>query len=183
MPGISQALRKLVQLLDNLGIPHMLIGGWALPAYGHVRATLDLDLAIAASFPDIQRLHNTLASSGYQLPSPPLREAPMFFMFDPHNETEIEIWTRPDGVEFNAELLRRRIQVKPFHDDFEIFAIGPEDFIVNKLARTDRSVQDEQDVVSVLQRQKNKLDYDYLRRRAREARVFPILQELIEQLP
>lgn len=102
---------------------------------------------------------------------------------DLKNVVEIEIWTRPDGVVFDEQLLRRRIRVRPFNDDFEMFAIGPEDFIVNKLARRDRGVQDEVDVVSVLELQKGKLDYTYLASRAKAADVMELLRTLMDKIP
>ncbi len=159
----------------------MLIGGWALPAYGQIRATQDLDLAIA-SRSDVAKLHARLEGNGFQLPShAPV--APVFVITDLKNMVEIELWTKPDGVVFDDELLRRRIKVRPFNDDFEMYVIGPEDFIVNKLARKDRGVQDEQDVVSVLELQKRKLDYTYLTRRAKDADVWGFLETLMDKVP
>ena len=159
----------------------MLIGGHALPAYGQIRATQDVDVAIAAKHGDIVKLQAHLSKLGYQLPSNPQPDAPLFFVTDLKNMLEIEIWTKPDGVVFDKELLRRRIRVRPFDDEFEMFAIGPEDFIVNKLARKDRGVQDEQDVISVLSRQKGKLDYAYLDSRAKDAGVVEILITLMKR--
>ena len=180
MPGISQGLRKLTRILDDLSIHYMLIGGHALPAYGQIRATLDIDIAIAAKHTISVKLQNHLSNLGYQLPSHPQPDAPFFFVTDLRNMLEIEIWTKPDGVVFDKELLRRRVKVRPFDDNFEMFAIGPEDFIVNKLARKDRGVQDEQDVVSVLSRQLGKLDYAYLNRKAKGAGVIEILMTLMK---
>jgi hypothetical protein len=60
--------------------------------------------------------------------------------------------------------------------------LRPEDFIVNKLSRKDRGVQDEMDVVSVLERQKRKLDYEYLAKRAKAADVMELLQALTGRL-
>jgi hypothetical protein len=100
---------------------------------------------------------------------------------DLENRAEIEVWTKPDGVTFDDELLRRRVKVRPF-DDFEMFAIGPEDFIVNKLSRKDRGVQDETDVVSVLERQKRKLDHEYLAKRAKAADAMGLLQALTDRV-
>jgi len=159
----------------------MLIGGHALPAYGQIRATQDVDVAIAAKHGDIVKLQAHLSKLGYQLPSNPQPDAPLFLVTDLKNMLEIEIWTKPDGVVFDKELLRRRIRVRPFDDEFEMFAIGPEDFIVNKLARKDRGVQDEQDVISVLSRQKGKLDYAYLDSRAKDAGVVEILITLMKR--
>ena len=104
-----------------------------------------------------------------------------FRSIDVKGRLEAEIWTRPDGVVFDEELLRRRVRVRPFNDSFEMFVIGPEDFIVNKLARKDRGVQDEQDALSVLALQQDKLDYAYLRKRTKNARVDGLLDTLMQK--
>lgn len=181
MPGTSRALRKLSTTLDKLAIPHMLIGGFALAAYGRIRATLDVDLAIAASYEKSVQLQRQLQKLGYQLASEPNPEAPFFFVTDLKEMLEVEMWTKPDGVVFDKEFMRRRVRVRPFNDSFEMFAIGPEDFIVNKLARGNRGVQDEQDAVSVLAMQKDKLDYPYLRKRAKQAGVVAFLETLMQK--
>jgi hypothetical protein len=158
----------------------MLIGGFALAAYGQIRATLDVDLAIAASYEKSVELQRRLQKLGYQLASEPNPDAPFFFVTDLKEMLEVEMWTKPDGVVFDKEILRRRVKIRPFDDSFEMFAIGPEDFVVNKIARGDRGVQDEQDAVSVLALQKGKLDYGYLRKRAKQAGVIELLETLMQ---
>ena len=179
MPAILQGLRRLVRLFEQESIPYMLIGGYALAAYGQVRATMDIDVAIAAKFPKILEIQNKLRKAGFSLPSVAQDEAPMFFVVDPVNAFEVEIWTKPDGVIFDDQLLRRRVTV-PLND-FQVFAIGPEDFIVNKLARKDRGTQDEMDIISVLRRQDGRLDYTYLRMRAKRVNVLALLETLLEK--
>ena len=73
--------------------------------------------------------------------------------------------------------MRRRRRVK-LDEKLEAWIISPEDFIVNKLARPDRGVIDEQDVKSVLIRQRGKLDMKYLRKRAAEAGVLKVLESI-----
>jgi hypothetical protein len=160
----------------------MLIGGYALPAYGQIRATQDIDIAIAAPFSEVVNLHKRLVERGFQLPASPNKQAPLFVLTDLENRAEIEVWTKPDGVTFDDELLRRRVKVRPFDDDFDMFAIGPEDFIANKLSRKDRGVQDEMDVVSVLELQKGKLDYEYLAKRSKAAGVTGLLRALTDKV-
>lgn len=181
MPGTSRALRKLSTALDKFAIPHMLIGAFALAAYGQIRATQDVDLAIAASYEKSVELQSRLLKMGYQLASEPNPNARFFLVTDLKEMFEVIMWTKPDGVVFDKELLRRRVKIRPFDDSFEMFAIGPEDFVVNKLARGDRGVQDEQDVVSVLELQKGKLDYSYLRKRAKQADVMELLETLMQK--
>jgi hypothetical protein len=160
----------------------MLIGGYALPAYGQIRATQDIDIAIVTnSFSELVKLHERLVERGYQLPLSPNKRALFFVLTDLENRAEIKVWAKPDGVAFDDELLRRRVKVRPF-DDFEMFAIGPEDFIVNKLSRKDRGVQDEMDVVSVLKLQEGKLDYGYLAQRAKAADVTGLLETLTNKI-
>jgi len=181
LQGILHGLHKLSNDLNRLSIPHMLIGGQALPAYGRIRASLDVDLAIAINYPALTKLHQKLIQLGYQLPAEPDPNAPLFVLTDLKTQFEVGIWTKPDGIFFDKELLRRRVKVKPFpNSSFEMFVIGPEDFIVNKLARKDRGTQDEQDVVSVLQKQMGKLDYEYLAERAQRANVIELLQEIMD---
>src|SRR5208337_1479408 len=100
--GISRALRKLSTALNELAIPHMLIGGYALAAYGQIRATQDIDMAIAADSQKSIKLQDQLRKRGYQLPSEPIPEAPLFFVTEPEKILEVEIWTKPDGVVFDS---------------------------------------------------------------------------------
>lgn len=60
--------------------------------------------------------------------------------------------------------------------------IGPEDFIVNKLARSDRRAQDEADAASVLARQDGKIDYKYLWKRAEAAGVKGTLEAIVKRI-
>jgi hypothetical protein len=102
---------------------------------------------------------------------------PQIVILDQKEKVEMEIWLKLDGVTFDGERLRRRRRVR-LNDRIEAWIISPEDFIVNKLARPDRSVIDEQDVKSVLVRQKGKLDEKYLRKRAQEAGVLAVLENI-----
>jgi hypothetical protein len=135
-------------------------------------------MAIAADYKKSLELQTQLRKLGYQLPSPASPDAALFFVTDLKERLEVEMWTKPDGIVFDRDLLRRRIKVRPFNDSFEMLVIGPEDFVVNKLARKDRGVQDEQDALSVLARQKGKLDYSYLEKRAKDADVIYLLETL-----
>ncbi|MFX1363009.1 MAG: hypothetical protein ACFE7A_06115 [Promethearchaeota archaeon] len=63
-------------------------------------------------------------------------------------------------------------------ESVEAWIVSPEDFIINKLARPDRGVIDEQDVKSVLVRQHDNLDEEYLQRRAQENGVLQVLKTI-----
>jgi hypothetical protein len=174
----------MTQLLDDQSIPYMLIGGLALSAYGQIRATQDIDMAIVANFKDSSKLQAELQKAGFHLASTPQPDAPLFVVTDLERMVEIEIWTKPDGVSFDQDLLDRRWKVRPFDDDptFQVSVIGPEDFIVNKLARSDRRAQDEEDAASVLAKQDEKIDQEYLWKRSEAGGVRDILEEIIRRV-
>ena len=155
----------------------MIIGGYALPFYGRIRATLDVDLAVAVKGEkELNRLLGWLEAIDFEVTNySPLN--PLMVIVDRKGKMEIELWLKPDGVVFDEETLRRRRKVK-LDAGFEAWIISAEDFVVNKLARPDRGAVDEQDVKSVLIRQKDKLDMKYLKKRAKEAEVLTILKTI-----
>lgn len=177
MPAILRSLQRLLKLFEDGNVPYMIIGGYALPFYGRIRTTVDIDLAVAIKTDkELNQLLNLLQSMDFE-PTISSLDNPLIVILDRKEKIEIELWLRPDGIVFDDETLRRRKKVKL---DANIWAwiVSAEDFIVNKLARPDRGVTDEQDVKSVLTRQENKLDNEYLQRRAREAGVLTILKTI-----
>jgi len=155
----------------------MIIGGYALPFYGRIRTTVDIDLAVAiGTEKELMQLLNSLRAADFEptLASP---DNPLIVVLDQKERIEMELWLKLDGVVFDDETLRRR-QKAEIDANFWAWIISTEDFIVNKLARPDRGVVDEQDVKSVLIRQANKLDNEYLQRRAKQAGVLAVLQAI-----
>jgi len=176
LSALLETLRKLLEALDEEGIDYMLLGGLALPAYGRPRATYDIDLAISIRDPKLfKTLEAELVRKNFQLPAELNPGVPCVYLCDLENCTSVEFWFSPDGISFD-EAKQRRLRVE-VAKGLKAWVIGPEDFVVNKLARPDRSELDEHDVISVLERQK-KLDEKYLRRRARAAGVLEVLEAL-----
>jgi predicted nucleotidyltransferase len=164
-------------LFDENKIDYMVIGGYALPFYGRIRTTVDLDLAVVVNS---QNQFDFLLSK--------LREAdfepticsplnPLILVVDRKEKIEFELWTKPDGIVFDSETLRRRQKADLSHE-ISAWLLSPEDYIVTKLARADRGATDEADVKSVLVRQANKLDEVYLKKRAQAAGVLLILEAI-----
>ena len=177
MPAILGTLQKLIQLFENRNIPYMIIGGYALPFYGRIRTTIDIDIAIAIKTEsEFEQLRKSLHEIDIEvtLYSP---SNPVMVIVDHKEKVEAELWLKPDGITFDNETLKRRKKAK-LSDNINAWIISPEDFIVNKLARPDRGAVDEQDVKSVLVRQAEKLDNKYLTKRAQQANVLTILRSI-----
>lgn len=163
-------------MFDENAIPYMIIGGYALAYYGRVRATIDIDIAIAIESRDFDDIIKLLEKNNFatSLVAP---ANPCFIVYDKEADVEIEVWRKPDGIEMDSEVLRRRRKITT-STGLSLWIIGPENFIVNKLARPDRGAIDEADVASVLIKQKNNLDYEYLYNQARKAKVLELLKSI-----
>jgi len=178
IPSLLRTLHKLVQVFEREKIDYMLLGGIVLPAYGQIRTTQDIDVAIAVKdIETLRRLFEKLRRNNFEIPTTPNLDAACVYLFDRENVVDVEIWQQPDGVIFDKQLLQRRTRL-PIAENLVVWAIGPEDFIINKLARKDRRVQDEADVISILVRQKDKLDQDYLVQRAKKFDAIGLLESL-----
>jgi hypothetical protein len=155
----------------------MIIGGYALPFYGRIRTTVDIDIAVAIrTEKELTQFLNSLRSAEFE-PTIASPSNPLIVVLDRKENIEMELWLKPDGVVFDDETLRRRQKAK-LDENLWACIISAEDFIVNKLARPDRGAIDEQDVKSVLSRQESKLDSLYLYRRAKQAGVLAVLQAI-----
>lgn len=180
LPAILRSIQRLLRILEENDVAYMVIGGYALPFYGRIRTTIDIDLAVAIKTEEeLNRLRSWLQQNNFEVTVGSFQN-PVIVVLDKRENVEIELWLKPDGIVFDDEALRRRRKMR-LDKNVEAWVVSPEDFIVNKLARRDRGAVDEQDVKSVLVRQEGKLDWQYLNRRAREAGVITILQIIQSQ--
>jgi hypothetical protein len=176
---ILRALQRLVDLLERNGFDYMLVGGYALPFYGRIRATIDIDIAVAVrNNKEREALLDLLRTNDYEPTAGSTSiQSPIMVIVDRKEGIEMEIWFKPDGVVFDKETLRQRRKVS-LSPSFKVWIISPEDFIVNKLARADRGATDEEDVKSILVLQENRLDMKYLEKRAMAAGVLNLLKSI-----
>jgi len=133
MIHLPKDFKEFLLLLNSKKIEYLVIGGYAVALYGYPRTTGDIDIWIAISEQNAERIVNALREFGFSVPElnkelflekkknirmgmPPLR---------------IEILTSIDGVEFD-DCYRKK---KTFNvDDVEIQFISLEDLKKNKKA-------------------------------------------------
>jgi predicted nucleotidyltransferase len=176
MSGLPATLLDLVGFLEGAGVDYMVIGGFALPFYGRIRSTLDIDVAVKPPSEESFSRFVALAREKGFTPTVCSYSNPVSIFIDEATRMEVELWTRPDGVEWDEETLGKRRRVQGSGVSFWI--ISPEDFIVSKLARPDRVEQDELDVKSVLTLKESELDADYLEMRAKKFGIYQLLAEI-----
>jgi len=165
---------RLVSLLDREALVYMIIGGFALPHYGAIRSTADLDVAVAVKDEEtFQKFVRKAGEAGFEA-VPSSYANPVSVLFERATGLEVEVWLRPDGISWDEETIKRREKVRI--GTVQAYVVSPEDFMVTKLARPDRGLQDEKDVKSVFARLGGKIDREYLEERARAAGVSALLQ-------
>jgi predicted nucleotidyltransferase len=163
-----------VSLLEETRTGYMIIGGYALPFYGRIRTTLDIDIAVAAPTEEkLRSLFENAERREYSISLGSFKN-PVHIFHDKVTNYEIEVWSRPDGIVWDEKTLERRRRVTL--DGLRVWIVSPEDFIVSKLAKPDRGVSDEQDVKSVMERNGVCIDWDYLEERAEKAGVWALLK-------
>ncbi len=130
---LNQDFKEFVASLSSNKVEYLIVGGYALAAYGHPRYTGDLDFWIGADAANAQRVLDALEALGFgalgigsndlttpgrviQLGYPPRR---------------IDLLTSIDGVEFAPSYARR--MMVPM-DGLSLHFIALEDFKTNKRA-------------------------------------------------
>ncbi len=177
---MTDLLRTIVDVCESLNIPWVIIGGLALPAYGVTRTTLDLDIAIhVKTDQELQLVINNLEANHIKTVQKPKISHLVFTVFSTKYHDEAEIWLHPcDAFIWDNEMINR---IKVVTGEINIRVLAPEDFIMTKLARMDRSTIDLQDIVQVILSEK-KLDWTYLIKRTVKLELFTDLQELAKNI-
>ena len=163
---------------EALHLNWALIGGIALPGYGVTRTTLDLDVAISfQSEIDISNFLSELEKYNVKTAQVPNITHLVFVIFCLDVPDEAEIWLAPcDAFPWNDEIINR---IRVIDQQPTIRILSPEDFITTKLARSDRSSIDLQDVLEILLAQENDIDWDYLFQRITSLKLNSDLQKIL----
>ena len=153
MTPVEQLLRDLVGLLEEIGLPYAVMGGWAVRAHGLPRPTYDVDITVAFAREDLPSLFKRIDALGYDVGDQyvggwldAVADMPLF-----KASTFIEGRTLVADIfvaenEFQRSLIARRVRTEV--DGLPAWLVTPEDLIVLKLV-ADR-VRDRADVLDVL---------------------------------
>ncbi len=164
MTAQEETLARLVQVLDTLNAPYMIIGGIANIVWGEPRATLDIDVTVWIEDAAIEGFINGL---GEKLRV--LVERPAAFV----HETRVLPVESPAGVRidvvfgllpFEREAIDRAVAVDI--GNVRVRVCTAEDLILMKIV-SDRE-RDLTDARSIAQRRFQQLDREYLEPRIRE---------------
>ena len=153
----SDLLQIVLKTAASCDIPIVIIGGLALPAYNVARSTLDLDICIFVKYQEeLNEFINILKKSEISTIQTPKINHNLFTVFGKGGEAEI--WLQPcDTFHWDEKMVNR---IKNFYSNVYVLAV--EDFILTKLARSDRSSTDINDILQILIASTNTIDWEYL---------------------
>lgn len=160
-------LRAVVTALDAAGIPFMVTGSLAAAYHGAGRATLDIDLVIDPTAPQLRSLVEALTRTGTYVSADAALEAlehrSMFNVVDTATGWKADLIVRKDRPFSEKEFERRR----PFdYEGTRLWVATVEDLIVAKMewAKLGGSARQLEDVSALLRMHAGRLDQTYLDR-------------------
>lgn len=176
----EEALKPVIELLNTLKLPYMLVGAIAVNYYSVPRLTHDGDLVIQMNQGHVDTLCKSLEKE-YYIDSEMMKEAIIssgqFNFIHLNTGFKIDFWILQRD-EFSQLQFSRRLPGKVFGQ--EVFMISPEDLILNKLSWfKDSDIQKHfLDAEGVYRMQREIINIDYLRKYAQELNLTDIFQEL-----
>jgi len=180
---IQGILLRVLSLIDDVGIPYLIMGGFAVRAIGVPRPSYDVDLTIDASDPPLKRLFDALARDGFMIPDEfhkGFRDSLMGMdkvkvqKFDQDHVWDVELFLVTTAYQRAA--FARRQKVRFLGGDR--WMITPEDLILHKLLANRRmDLVDAEEILKVQQ----SLDRLYLQEWAGRLEVRHCLDELLRK--
>ena len=176
-------LIKISQILEDLGISYFITGGMAVLVWGRPRFTADIDILVELYSKDVSRLERALLSlgkAGYvdkdAIEEALLREGEFNFI-DGVTGVKVDFWILKKNS-FDVLRMKRRIGQDILGQ--RVYFISPEDLILSKLVwyRESQSSRHLEDAESVIKISGKKLDFKYLRKRAKELGASAILTKI-----
>jgi len=153
----NELINTIFDVAAHCKIPTVLIGGFALPAYNVARTTLDIDICIYIKSQDeLEQFIEDLKVLNILTKQKPKINQDLFTVFGKFGEAEV--WLKPcDSFQWDAQMVEK---IYKFYAN--VFVLAVEDYILTKLARSDRSATDISDILQILIANKDKIDWQYL---------------------
>jgi hypothetical protein len=176
-------LARLVQKLEQAGIPYMVSGAISSSLHGEPRATNDIDIVIDPAAGQLTAFVQSLGADYYVSPEAArdaFRDRSMFNVIDLDTGWKADFFLRKERP-FSIEEFRRRRPGTP--GGVPAFTVSPEDAILSKLEwdRITSSERQVRDAVGIAVVQWESLDQAYLHRWARELGVERRLTEMLRE--
>jgi hypothetical protein len=175
----------VIETLERLDIPYMVVGGFAAIFYGEPRLTIDVDIVIDMRVGHIHPLVAAFPVPDYYVSEESIRDSLQrrypFNVIQPATGAKVDLVPLPRDV-FTRSAFHRRQRLAYDEAGHSASFITPEDIVVAKLIahRETRSDKHLRDAWGVLVMQWNELDVAGIRRVAAANDVLEAFEKLLE---
>ena len=172
---ISSILQNILDVTTHHRITTVIIGGLALPAYNVARTTLDIDICIKIKTQEqLDIFIEALKEKEIKTKQQPKIDHDLFTVFGKNNEAEI--WLKPcDTFQWDDQMVDK---IQLFFGNVYVLAV--EDYILTKLARSDRTSTDIDDILKIIIANNDSLNWEYLHFRLKWVDLESDFQEIIK---
>ncbi len=174
----------VVDVLESLDIPYMVVGGFAAIFYGEPRMTIDVDIVV-----DMKPTHVRLFVAAFPIPDfyvseegirDSLQRRYPFNVIEPSTGAKIDLVPLSRDP-FSRAIFERRQRIVHDVQGHSATFITAEDIVVAKLRAFQETGSDKhlRDARGVIAMQEEKLNINILKRRARVAQVGELLEQAL----
>lgn len=167
---IIEALNKVIECFDKLGITYYIGGSVASSAYGMARATMDVDLVANIEISKVDSLVKSLETDYYidtEMIKNAIHRSCSFNLIHLETMIKIDVFILGDRPYDSEAFARRQPDTLDEESSRKFYLSSPEDIILKKLQWYQKgggvSEQQWKDVLGVLKVQGGKLDLEYLK--------------------
>ena len=159
---IEKLIKETAQYLDLQKIPYMIIGGQAVLIYGRPRLTRDIDITLGVDTDKLALIEGLCR----KLKLRSLAENPQDFAQNTkvlpteHPDSKVRVDFIFSFTPYEAQAIKNAKQV--LIDDYPVKFASCEDVIVHKMV-AGRAI-DEEDVKSILAKNRDIIDFEYIRK-------------------
>ncbi len=157
---IEKLIRRTAQYLDGQTIPYMIIGGQAVLLYGRPRMTRDIDVTLGIDTDKLALIEGACRSLNLRIlvdnAEDFARDTKVLPAEDPDSKVRVDFIF--SFTPYEAQAIRNARDV--LMDDYPVKFASCEDLIIHKMV-AGRAI-DEEDVRSVLARNRDAIDFKYV---------------------
>jgi len=184
---ITELLCKIAKILDNLRIPYAVTGGVAVIIWGKPRFTADIDIIVELISQNIKPLAKALLSVdkavyvSEEAIQDALEHQGEFNFIHSQSGLKVDFWVKSSKADIYGKVKFERARVKKINGQ-EIRFVSPEDLILSKLfwSKDSESTRHLEDIKTIIEVQKSKLDMNYIKKWAESQSTIEILNNVLK---
>lgn len=182
----EELLAKIVEILGDLKIPYAITGGFAISVWGRPRSTNDIDIIVEMTEKNVKPLVSRIVALKKDIYADEdmVRDATErkseFNFIDPDMGIKVDFFVLADNA-YNKLKIKRAI-LRDVFGVTKAYFVSPEDLILSKLlwSKESSSWKQREDIKTVLNNSKIKLDFKYINSWSKKQGTSEILEELLE---